>query len=257
MRMRKNKFAQMGVKVSRMSPFLSIVVMLCASFLMADPTANHAGIKDHRARISGEMSRFPYQLDAWHGEDVPIPTAAEEILRPNSLISRRFSRLGGLENIVLALIHCSDVRDMLGHHPPHCYPASGWTSDSPTMTDLAVKLSGETILMRVYRFHRIDSFGIEVQQTVLSVFMLPDTRRYTNMNELSGHGSSGRLSSAMGVAQLQLVFSGNPSNDTVSALASDLLTHIPRSIINALDAPIKDIDSTSEQSNHEGLEEDR
>jgi hypothetical protein len=217
---------------------MSILVMLGASFLMANPSANHAGIAEHRARVAAEMARFPYQLDAWHGEDVPIPTAVEDILRPNSLVSRRFRRLGGKETIVVAFIHCSDIRDMLGHHPPHCYPAAGWSPTSIGTTDLAVKLAGETVLMRVYRFRRLDTIGIEQHQTVLSMFLLPDSRRVTEMTDLRGQGSKGRRSSAMGVAQLQLVFSGDPTDDTLEVLASDLLTNVPRSLIDALDAPI-------------------
>jgi hypothetical protein len=238
MKVYSSKFAQFGVRTNRLAPVFSIIVMLGASFLMANPVDNDSGIAVHRARIAAEMGEFPYQLDAWYGEDVPIPTSAEEILRPNSLVSRRYRRLNGTETIVIAFIHCSDIRDMLGHHPPHCYPASGWSQGSYGTSDLAIKLAGETVLMRAYRFRRLDQIGIEQQQTVLSMFLLPDSRRVIDMGDLSGPSSKGRRSSAMGVAQLQLVFRGNPTNDTLAVLASDLLTHVPRSLIDALDAPI-------------------
>ena len=239
MKLYSSRFARLGLRTNRLAPIFSIVVMLGASFLMANPVTNHTGIHTHRARIAGEMSQFPFQLDDWHGQDVPIPTAAEEILRPNSLVSRRFTRLGSTETVLLALIHCSDIRDMVGHHPPHCYPAAGWTIDAYNTKDLAIRLAGETVLMRAYRFKRMDKIGIEQQQTVLSMFMLPDARRLTDMNDLQGSGASGRRVSAMGVAQLQLLFRGNPTDADLTKQASNFLRHFPQAVVDALDAPVE------------------
>lgn len=240
MKIYSSQLTRLGLRTNRLAPIFSIAVMLGASFLMANPVTDHAGIQTHRAKIAAEMSEFPFQLDSWHGQDVPIPTAAEEILRPNSLVSRRFTRVGGteVEVVVLALIHCSDIRDMVGHHPPHCYPAAGWSMDAIDTKDLAISLAGETVLMRAYRFRRMDKIGIEQQQTVLSMFLLPDARRLTDMNDLQGSGSQGRRVSAMGVAQLQLVFIGNPTDTDLTEDASDLLKHFPQALVDALDAPI-------------------
>ena len=238
MRIYSSQLARFGLRTNRLAPIFSIIVMLGASLLMANPVTNHAGIRIHRARIAQEMSDFPFQLDAWHGEDVPIPTAAEDILRPNSVVSRRFTKIGEAETVVLALIHCSDIRDMVGHHPPHCYPAAGWSLNNSEVEDLAITLGNETVLMRAYRFRRLDKIGIEQQQTVLSLFLLPDARRLTDMNDLRGRTSEGRMVSAMGVAQLQLVFPGIRTDTDLTNEANDLLKHFPQTLVDALDAPI-------------------
>ena len=246
MKVHSSQIAQVMLRTNRLAPIFSIAVMIGASFLMAHPVSNEANVLAHRARIADEMSLFPFQLDGWHGRDVPIPTAAEEILRPNSVVSRVFTELGTNNKTVLALIHCSDIRDMVGHHPPHCYPAAGWSIDVAGTQDLAIKLAGETVLMRSYRFRRLDKIGIEQQQAVLSMFLLPDSRRLTDMNDLRASGSQGRRASAMGVAQLQLVYEGNPTDRELTEVANALLRNFPQPLLDALDAPVTDSFDDSE-----------
>lgn len=62
----------------------------------------------------------------WTGTDVPVATAATELLRPNTILSREYVKQG--ENGVsatLLIVDCSDARDLQGHYPPRCYPAQG------------------------------------------------------------------------------------------------------------------------------------
>lgn len=67
----------------------------------------------------------------WYGQDVPVPSAATALLRPNIILSRAYTNLG--ETVSLLIVHCSDARDLQGHYPPRCYPAQGETIINPGM----------------------------------------------------------------------------------------------------------------------------
>lgn len=238
MRTRSSRTATLRLRVNRIAPVLSITLMLAASFLMANPVANDHQIIAHRARIAEELSVFPFQLAQWVGQDVPVPTTAVKILRPNSLVSRRYSRLGTSESIVFALIHCNDLRDMVGHYPPVCYPATGWTLKRDSVEDITVSLADSDVLMRIYRFHRFDQIGLRREQVVLSMFLLPEGILLTDMEDLKGRSTRGRSMSATGVAQLQLVFAEDPATSKIVAQASEMLEAVPPTLVSALNAPV-------------------
>ena len=238
MKTRSSKFGSMRMRINRFAPVLSILLMVGASFLMANPVANDAELLSHRARIVDEMAKFPYRLGQWVGEEVPVPTTAVEILRPNALVSRRYSRLETADSVVLALIHCNDLRDMLGHYPPVCYPATGWTLEEDGTEELPIRLADTDVFMRLYRFHRFAKIGLVREQAVLSMFLLPDGRLLTDMEDLKGRSTQGRSMSATGVAQLQIVFADDPTTSTVLSHANEILTEVPQMLVGTLSAPI-------------------
>ena len=244
MKVRSTRLGSIRMRVNRSAPVLSILLMIGGWFLIDNPLGEDGQILQHRANIVMEMDKFPYQLDNWWGADVPVPTSAMEILRPNSLVSRRFSKLETSDEVVLALIHCSDLRDMMGHYPPVCYPATGWTLNEEGTEDVTVKLADINAQMRLYRFHRFDQEGLQKEQTVLSIFLLPNQMLLTDMQELKGRSSKGRNMSAIGVAQLQMVFTDSPDTEVVVSHATELLGAIPMQLISALYAPLN-IETTS------------
>jgi hypothetical protein len=238
MKMRSSRLGSMRLRINRVAPLVSIVLMMGGWFLIDNPLGEDSQILRHRAQIAAQMDEFPYQLDNWWGADVPVPTAAMEILRPNSLVSRRFSRLETSDDVVLALIHCSDLRDMVGHYPPVCYPATGWTLNQDAIEDVQVRLADINVQMRLYRFHRFDQDGLEQEQTVLSMFLLPNGLLLTDMQELKGKSTQGRNMSAIGVAQLQMVFADSPETELVVNHTTELLGAVPMNLISALYAPL-------------------
>ena len=239
MKVRSTRLGMIRLRLNRVAPVLAIVLMTGGWFLIERPMGEDPSIIRHRERIADEVSGFPYQLDNWWGSDVPVPTSAMEILRPNSMVSRKYSRLDGSEEVVLALIHCSDLRDMVGHYPPVCYPAIGWTLEDPEIERIEVRLSDVDVEMALYRFHRLDQDGLEQRQTVLSVFLLPNELVLTDMEELKGRSTRSRSMSAIGVAQLQMVFDDAPGTDRVVEQATELLSAIPKPIVSALYAPLQ------------------
>ena len=214
------------------------MVIAAAAIALTPPNVNSDALLLHRARIAHELDAFPPQLGSWFGRDVEIPTGAQRILRPNSYVSRRYVRLGSGESITLALVHCNDVRDMQGHYPPVCYPAVGWTPDPGGSQEVTLQVANQTSQGRLYRFSRADSLDNLVHQTVLAMFMLPGEDILTDMEDLKSQSRKGRSMSAFGVAQLQLVMGGSPSTETVLAHAAELLQPVPRTVIDALCAPV-------------------
>jgi len=89
--------------------------------------------------IEGTISHFVDQyrngklIGQWIGKDEPIPTAAQQLLKPNGILSRTYSFDPAADfhedfgQASVLIIQCRDSRDMLGHYPPKCYPAHGDT----------------------------------------------------------------------------------------------------------------------------------
>ena len=238
MRMRSTRLGMMGLHANRYAPLVAIVVLLGGASLLDNPALEDARIVAHRVRIAEEMETFPYQLGMWIGQDVPIPTSAVEILNPNSLVSRRYSRLETPIEVTLALIHCQDLRDMMGHYPPVCYPATGWTEQEEKGEVIRTLLADTPVEMRLYRFQRFGNIGLEEEQSVISMFMLPEGALLTDMERLKGRSAQGRSLSATGVAQLQMVFAASPKTAKIIEHATEMLSEIPSELIQALTAPI-------------------
>jgi len=201
---------------------------------MNQSVASDALTRYHRD-IADQIADFPYQVGGWVGQDVVVPTSAQEILNPNGLVSRRFSQYGENGNLTFALIHCIDLRDMHGHHPPRCYPASGW---SYKQTDLTEKETVEVVIgdapaeMTVHRFMQGGAMEPGSELTVVSVFITPMAGVVNDMAMLQEIGSMGRGASRLGVGQIQLVFSGDRTNDELSGKVNDFISNMPRELLS-------------------------
>src|SRR5215212_3483805 len=64
--------------------------------------------------------------DGWTFTDLKIPDGAVALLKPNARICRQY--FTPIRPFQFLLIQCRDARDMGGHYPPVCYPASGWVA---------------------------------------------------------------------------------------------------------------------------------
>jgi len=238
MKTRMNPRAGVGLKFNRTAPIVTVVIFMSGWFLLDAPVRDKPELVSHRSRIAERMGEFPYQLADWVGTDVPVPTEAMDILNPNSLVSRRYRRLDSDDEVVMALIHCSDTRDMQGHYPPICYPARGWNLKKGEFDRVRVTLGSEDVDMSIYRFRRFDRSGLEQTQVVLSMFLLPNGMIMTDMEGIRGRSAQGRALSSTGVAQLQLVFGKATSTESVIEQANSLMDAMPEDLIVALRAPI-------------------
>ena len=219
-----------NLKINRLAPAASLTALVISALLVANPKSSTPEIRTHHEQIARDLNAFPYAMGSWVGVDVDLPSGALEILRPNGLVSRRYSKMGESNDITLALVHCNDVRDMQSHYPPRCYPAAGWSQDGDE--PVKVTIEDESTGMRLYRFKRVTQAGLDEYISIVSVFLTPDTGMLTSMDDLEAIGSSNKNNSAMGVAQIQLVFAGKPSVHEVQKQAGEFLSEFPTKLID-------------------------
>ncbi len=209
---------------TRFAPLIALALLLLLPEVSPEGFANSEGILARNAQVARVFRAAPYRIGNWLGEDVEVPSAAIEILRPNAILSRRFERLDGEMSVDLIIVHCSDARDMQGHYPPNCYPANGWhPCDREEQHEWVVLVGGQAIAMRVYSFRRIEGWGSERTLRVFNYFLVPNGEMTSDFGVMRRLASRLALS-VQGVAQVQVVMSGESSfQDSIEA-AEELLS---------------------------------
>lgn len=164
---------------------------------------------DYHARVKAAIEAVPYVVGDWVGEDVPVPAEATDLLKPNALLSRRYTHAGTGESVTLMLVHCKDARDLQGHYPPVCYPAAGWRlMGDPVDSRLQgmVGAADEEVELpaRTYAFQRQTS-GTSFQMLVSHLMLLPDNTTTLDMAGVDQTAGDHRLRH-LGAAQVQVVY---------------------------------------------------
>jgi hypothetical protein len=235
----RSKTSVFWKSLSLMTPFMAIVFLVGAGVIQTNASVPSEGLGKYHEDIARQISEFPFQIGTWVGQDVVIPTSAQEILNPNGLVSRRFSRYGAQGSLTFALIHCIDLRDMHGHHPPRCYPASGWSflqgdvgvDEGALAEKLDVRIGDIEARMSVHRFWRADRSITRNEMVVVSIFMTPMAGLVNDMALLQELGTMGRGASSLGVAQIQLVFDGNLSGEELHEKVNDFMSEMPEDLM--------------------------
>jgi hypothetical protein len=206
------KFSRMGA--ISIAPILSMGLLIG----MVGQASRHikpGDVEPFHQRAKEELASYPYYVGTWVGQDEPVTQAAVQLLRPNYILSRRYTNTSGQGlaphgTFQLLVVQCRDSRDMVGHYPPICYPAHGQTLVSETPRDWIVgdlKVTGTE-----YHFaYRSAEQGI-IKRVVYNFLIIP------------GHGIARNMKAVMaaaedyqeryyGAAQFQLVFSGALSQE--------------------------------------------
>jgi hypothetical protein len=90
-----------------------------------------ADVEPYHARAKAAIASIPTTIGSWTAKPETVPREAIKLLRPNIILSLRYSdndvsharwydRWAGL-----LVDQCRDARDMNGHYPPICYVNSG------------------------------------------------------------------------------------------------------------------------------------
>ena len=83
----------------------------------------------HLQRCANAIRAFPYVIEtangSWSGKDTEMPVPAIQLLRPNAILSRRYTNEERNQVVDFLIVDCADARDLQGHYPPNCYPAQG------------------------------------------------------------------------------------------------------------------------------------
>lgn len=160
----------------------------------ADGVAFHAAA----AKAVGEL---PLQFGEWKGEEVPVPAAAQVLLKPNALLSRRFVNRRTGEAVSMSLVQCRDTRDMAGHYPPICYPGMGWAEKSPAK-EVSIDVDGVRLIAMRYHFVR-QFFDQERTLVVYNFFAMPGEGFPSEMEAIR-RAASDYTSRPYGAAQVQV-----------------------------------------------------
>lgn len=151
--------------------------------------------------IRAAAGSIPWRFDDWEGTEIAVPQPAATLLRPNILFARHYENSTTLREANLVFIHCTDSRDMSGHYPPNCYPASGWMLEGPGR-EVEVMVGARRIPAVAYEFQRTE-MGNTHESVVYNFFVLPSG--FATRMEAVQKASGDRRWRPYGAAQVQVV----------------------------------------------------
>ena len=190
--------------------------------------------------IQEALSAIPSRLIAEEGtwvrqREVAVPSRQAEIFGLSASMSAEYLRLRSRPQLraVVFVAYCSDARTMAGHHPPRCYPASGWLmSDQKAEDDFSFERSdGRRILGTIYRFVREGVITAEL--TVVNGFFASGERFFGSLVEARKVVKPALLG-GKGLFQFQILFQGTMSNDDILGYATEIMNAIPEAIFDEL-----------------------
>lgn len=180
------------------------------------------GLDGYVASVVAAIDDTPYRIGSWTGRDLTAPpTEAVDMLKPSRVLHRGYRHDGGRDEVRLVIVHCPDVRDLAGHHPPNCYPATGWT-EGPAETFQAAAF-GASQTFAVHRFERSEG-GTRHSITIASGFIVPGDRAdvLPGMAELRSV-SENRRRTKLGAAQLQIIIDQDAGQDEIREVVETFL----------------------------------
>jgi hypothetical protein len=198
---------------------LATLGLLCAAGAEGTKFRPPPDASIYRERVARAEAAVPMNFGDWIGTDEPVEQSAVKLLRPYFIISRRLDNEHAGMSVELLFVDCQDARDTVGHYPPICYPAQGWSLQGRDATDW--QLPHMTIHGMEYTFVRgvLDASGTEF---VDDFFVLPGlSTQYDRTAVMSAAGDLQRR--FYGVAQVQLVFSGEYTKEQRRQAFTDLI----------------------------------
>ena len=181
-----------------------VLTLLLLGGTLADKVVFHLPPADataYHARVRRAAEQVPYNIGPWLGTDTPVPPSAVAMLHPNLILSRQYQdvRTGKIASVLL--VHCEDARDLIGHYPPVCYPAHGWSKRSAARADRWV--DGERVTITDYTFTatRVDRAS---DLRVGNFMVLPDGQMCPDMDGVETAAQDYRRK-FFGAAQVQVI----------------------------------------------------
>lgn len=221
--------------IKTMSTFVVAAGLLVAMIVAGGVTGKAKGSSaEYLAAVSEGIGAIPYRIGGWIGADVEAQAPAVRLLKPNKLLQRRYLSDTGADGFSLLVVHCSDVRDMQGHYPPMCYPASGWTLDAVTPADFA--MGAISTPCRIYSLLRLRD-GVAQYMTILNFFVVPSQTESLapDMGALNRAASS-LTRSGLGAAQVQLIMAGDVAPDRILKLMEEIAPSLEPAIWKVVNA---------------------
>jgi hypothetical protein len=215
---------------------------VCSAILLlgfgADRLLSARAVADaqrYHARVREALGQVPRLMDDWTSKDTEVPQGAVKLLKPNVILSRRFTEFGSGRSVTLLVVHCQDARDILGHFPPVCYVQQGWTPISRSPRDWGV--AGMTIQGTQYRFRRPEQLDGEV---VIDNFMiLPGGKTARDMDDVEESAKHWTLKH-FGAGQVQLIYDPHLTEQDRQEIFSLLLSQA-QPLLAAMMHPVEEV----------------
>ena len=180
------------------APALCVLTLLLGLLFMGSDQDTDANLRRDQ-RIRDVMEGFPIQLGGENQwilvEDVPIPTAQTDMLDLNAFTSRLYQRLGTYPPVkaTVFIANSNDARSMAGHHPPNCYPASGWRMNgSLAGVNNFRGVDGRVLPASIYHFELGSDTGRRVW--VVNGFLVPGSAPVGTLEETRKQSSRAETS---------------------------------------------------------------
>jgi hypothetical protein len=172
--------------------------------------------------IATQTTLLPDKFGDWLVIDKPKPPpAAQQLLRPNAIVTLRLRRESDGLGMTFILVQCRDARDMAGHYPPNCYPAHGWTRTPTQGAIQSLAVNSWTIPVEEYEFGQA-SFDADRAIRIFNFFILPGTGFVSDKPAVDRAAENYRMR-PFGAAQVQLVFDAALSREQAAIAATEVL----------------------------------
>ncbi len=202
-------------------PAIVAIVLAAASVVRIVAAQPQPRVERYHASVAEVIDRFPFRIGGYLGRDAELSRPAVELLNPNRIIQRTFDNLGTGLSCSVVLVHCKDVRDMVGHYPPVCYPSAGWRMTGSSR----VELQFEDRVAPAMRYRFVRSLqGVERRIEMVNFFVLPRQPDCfaPDMDALNALAAKPR-ERQLGSAQIQIIVpEGLPDGELSSFLAEIL-----------------------------------
>jgi hypothetical protein len=200
--------------------------------VVADRELLHLDSRDataYHANVAAVGDTVPVHVANWVSTDTPIPQAAAALLRPNFTLSRRYTNLTTGMTGNLLIVQCRDARDLIGHYPPVCYVAHGWTLVSKECVDWP--LENLSLHGTMYLFSS-SHLGAKSSMKVFDVMVLPNGQTAPDMDGVYRIARD-RRQRFFGAAQIQVITDSEMPNEARTAV-TELILGACKPVINAI-----------------------
>ena len=197
------------MRMNTILPAAATAVLLCGLWVQKLQYPKQGDADDYHRIVKVAIDAIPLDVDDWAGKDDNVPRTAIALLRPNAILSRRYVHRHTRQRVNFLIVQCRDARDMIGHYPPVCYPANGWTQKK--RVELEWNVDGMRFEGTSYEFYKAFPTSSKTMY-VTNVILLPDGNMPREMDAVRALAADYRKH-FFGAAQIQMNFGGETSSD--------------------------------------------
>jgi hypothetical protein len=212
------------------APLTAVVLAVMGGYSLASMRVG--GNEVYLREVKTAIEALPTTIGGHFSSEQPPIEAAVELLRPNKLMQREYTNSMQNSSFTLLVVHCADVRDMMGHYPPRCYPSNGW--DVVEARDEVIeRAGGSPIPITRYRV-TLDHESGRFARVIANTFIVPRADDPLGRDDRAlDRVTRTRWSSGLGAAQVQII--------TDASMDPEQRAEIERKVAEALDDLIETI----------------